>query len=182
MMRSCKRVTQLNIKLGIVHIMQEHIDAAEIIGCRVNFLTIKLYFRCFFTNIFHKLHQQGTRTAGWVINLLNIRIVAAGYAGKYFTHLLWRKIFTATFTSLRCIHLHQVFVGVAYCINTVVCKRLAELHITHLGQHLGNALVTHFYRVADTGAVNDEIREKSLYLFLAISTGSTGLNRTEHLG
>ena len=182
MMRSSKRVAQLNIKLGIVHIMQEHIDATEIIGCRIDFLTIKLNIRSFFTNIFHKLHQQGTRTAGWVVNLLYIRIVAAGNAGKHFTHLLWRKVFTTAFTCLRCIHLHQVFVGVAYCINTVVCKRLAELHIPHLDQHLGNTLVTHFYRVAYTRAVDDEIREKSFYLLLAISTGSTGLNRTEHLG
>ena len=40
-MRSCKRVTQLNIKLGIVHIMQEHIDAAQVVRRDIDFLPIE---------------------------------------------------------------------------------------------------------------------------------------------
>ena len=178
---SGERIAQLDVEFGIVHIMQEHVYTAKIVSCGVDFLTVKLNILGFITSVFHKFHQQRTRTTSRVVNLAYVWIVVRCYAGQHLAYLLWCEKLATALTGFRRVHLHQKLVSVTYGVDAVVGKLLAELHVAHSCQYGSYAFVAHLDRVAYARAVDDEVGKQALYLLLAFFSCCTCLYGTEHL-
>ncbi|MBT9151379.1 MAG: hypothetical protein DDT40_01572 [candidate division WS2 bacterium] len=53
--------------------MEKHIDAAEVVGGDVNLLTVKAQPDVFLAENFGKIQEQGTGTAGRVIDFIDFR-------------------------------------------------------------------------------------------------------------
>ena len=93
-------ILQLDIEIIKVYIMQEHVDAAEVVSGRINLLTEILKIRILLTNGLSKLKQQRTRTASRVVNFIDARIIPRSQSGQQLTYLLRCEELATTLTCL----------------------------------------------------------------------------------
>ena len=63
MLRTEQRIFTRNIKFIKTYIMQEHIDATQVVGRDVDFLTIEAVADCILAEHLFRFQQQRTRTA-----------------------------------------------------------------------------------------------------------------------
>jgi len=64
MLRICKGILTSHIKFIKSYIVKEHINAAEVISCNINFLTIETCSNSIFSKNINSFQKQRTRTAG----------------------------------------------------------------------------------------------------------------------
>lgn len=69
--------------------MQKHIDAAEVVGRRVDLLTVEWW--AVVAHDLLELEQQRPRAAGRVVSLLDFLLVADSYLRQQAAHLLGRE-------------------------------------------------------------------------------------------
>ena len=71
-LRLKKRVPEGDVELVVFDVVQEHVDAAQIVGSRVAFLPEKALSHLVPAENLGELEQQGTRTAGRIIDLVDL--------------------------------------------------------------------------------------------------------------
>ena len=72
MLRMQQSIPVGNIKLIIANIMQEHIDTAKVVRGQVEFLAKETLTDIPFTEDFCRFQKQRTRTAGGIIDLIDL--------------------------------------------------------------------------------------------------------------
>jgi CheY-like chemotaxis protein len=65
-----ERITMGNIKIIIIDVMQEHVDATEVVDGEINLLPKKTLPHIFLTKNFDEFQKQRTRSTCWIIYLV----------------------------------------------------------------------------------------------------------------
>ena len=95
-----QRIAVAYVEVGIIDVVQEHIDATKVVGGDVQLLSEETFLHIVLAENLGKLQQQRTRAASRVIHLVDIFTAMAHYASKQFAHLLRRVIFAARFAGI----------------------------------------------------------------------------------
>ena len=131
-------VTARNVKTVEVDVVQEHVDAAEVVCGGVLLLTIEALAHVLGTKELGELKQQRARTAGRVVHLVHTRLVAYNNLGEELRNLLRRKELTARLAGVGRVHVHEVLVGVTEQVDLGVAHT-AEVEIADSLDNLGEA-------------------------------------------
>ena len=82
MLRAEQGILPHNTELVKLDVVQEHIDAAEVISGQVDLLPIEATFDIILSQHFFHLQQQRAGTAGWIIDLVDLRFANGAEAGQ----------------------------------------------------------------------------------------------------
>ena len=100
MERVNERVSVPDIEAGAVYVVQEHVDATQVVGRYVQFLPEETVPYIFLPEYFRELQQQRSGAAGGIVYLVDIPAVVADNAGKQFADFLRREGLTAAFSGV----------------------------------------------------------------------------------
>ena len=151
----------LDIKLIKIHIVQKHINAAKVIGGDVNLLPEEADFDCIFAHHLQRLQQQRTRTAGRVIDLVDLCLTYGAQPGQQFRHVSGGEELTTGLACVGGIHGHQVFVGITEGVNIMILYG-AKVHVVYAIQQLGQALIPLGDGAAQLVAVDVEVIKEAV--------------------
>ena len=119
-----QRVTVGNVEMVVVHIVQEHVDAAQVVRGQVLLLAEKPLPDFILAQHLDRLQQQGTRTARRVVDLVHFALAVGGDAGQQLADLLRCEELATGLAGVRRVHGHQILIRVTERINCVVRKAL----------------------------------------------------------
>ena len=176
-----KGVAVAYIEVGIVDVVEEHVDAAEVVGGDVQLLPEEAFLHIVFAENLGKLEQQRAGTAGRVIHLVDILATVAHDARKQFAHLLGSVVFTATLAGIGGIHSHEVLVGIAEDIDLVVLVVPFEVDIANIVEDFGELLIALIHRVAKFVGIHIDVGKKPLEVAFALGADSRRLDGFEHI-
>ena len=176
MLGADQRIAVGDVKFVVVNIVQEHIDAAEVVGRDIDLLPIKTLpdiagaenFRCF--------QKQRTGTAGRIIDLVDLCLSGHGDTREKLRYLLRRKIFAAAFACVGGVHAHEIFIGIAKGVDGIVAV-IAKLHVAHAVHQLDQPLVALGDRAAQLVAVDVNVVKESAEIRLAVAALGGVLDR-----
>ena len=151
-----QRIAVGDVKFVVVNVVQEHIDAAEVVGRDIDLLPVKALPDVAGAENFCSLQKQGTGTAGGIIDLVDLGLSGDGNARQKFGHLLRRKIFAAALARIGGVHAHEIFIGIAKGVDGIVAV-ITELHIAHAVHQLDQPLVALGDRAAQLVAVDVDV-------------------------
>ena len=140
MLRICQRVLTGNVEFVKFNVVQEHIDAAQVIRCDVDFLPKEAVADSVPSQHLFCLQQQRTGTAGRVIDLVDFLLAYRTQPGQQLRNIGRRKELTAGLARIAGVHGHQVFIGIAKGIN-VMLFHIAKVHICHAVQQFHELLI-----------------------------------------
>ena len=174
MSRVQKCVLAGNVKLIKADIVQEHIDTAQVVSSDIDFLTVETLANSILTENTLCFQKQRTRTAGRVINLINLGLADCTNSGEQFGHIGRCEKFAARLTSIGCIHSHKVLVSIAKGINGIVL--VFQFHIGDAVQNLNKALVSLGNGSTEFIAVYIKVRKQTSKIVFAFATLGTIFN------
>lgn len=180
MLRVGQSIFTSNIKLIEFHIMEEHIDAAEVVGSQVDFLPEVPQRHAILAQNLSGFQQQGTRTAGRVVNLIDLGFADRTQTGQQFGYLGRCVELAAALASVGGIHGHQIFVGIAKRINIMV-HDAAQSHFTDTVQQLHKPLISSGNGGTQLVAVDIEIIKQADKAFFGGASARRILNVAKHL-
>ena len=99
-LRVFKGIAEGNVELIVSNVVEEHIDATEVVCGDVDLLSIEALSHLVVSKDFGSLQEEGTRTTSWVIDLIDLSLSIHCYSGKQLTDFLWSEELT---TRLPCI-------------------------------------------------------------------------------
>ena len=179
MQRFGECISVANIEFVIVDVMQEHIDAAKVVGGDVNFLPEKSVAHVFPAQNFGKFQQQRAAAASRVIHLVHLRPADDGQTGQQLGNLLRSVVFAAGFPGVARIHPHQKLVGITESVNRVGAV-VTEFHLAHAIQQLDEPLVALRHRGAKFGAVHIDIIKQPFEVVFRARSLCGGFNVFEY--
>ena len=157
-----QRVAVGNVEMVVVHIVQEHVDAAQVVRGQVLLLAEKPLPDFILAQHLDRLQQQGTRTARRVVDLVHFALAVGGDAGQQLADLLRCEELATGLAGVRRVHGHQILIRVTERINCVVRKALrAQVQITDGVEHLHQFSVTFHHGIAELAAVQVQIVEQT---------------------
>ena len=159
--------------------MQEHIDAAKVVGGQVNLLTVEAALDIILAQHFFHLQQQRTGAAGRVIDLVDFRFADGAEASQQLRNIGRREILTALFTGIGSVHSHQIFVGIAKQVGIDAISR-EQRHLRYAVQQLHQHLVALGNSFANCLAVHIEIVKQTRKVVFRIAAGGAALNVVEY--
>ena len=160
--------------------MQEHIDTAEVVGGKVNLLTIETLTNIVLAEYLCRFEQQRTRTASRVIHLIDFGLAKSCQTGEEFAHLLWRVILATALTCVARIHTHQVFVGITESINSIVLV-VAKVHLLNATKEFHQFLISLDDCCSQLVRIDIKVCKQSLEVILAFSALRTRFNGGKNL-
>ena len=162
MLRIDQRVAVGNVEMVIIHIVQEHVDAAQVVCGQILLLAEEALSDLILAQHFDGLQQQGSRTACRVIDLVHFALAVGGDAGQQLADLLRCEELATGLAGIRRVHGHQILIRVTERINCVVRKALrAQVQITDGVEHLHQFSVTFHHGIAELAAVQVQIVEQA---------------------
>ena len=179
MLRAEQSVLPDNAELIELDVMQEHIDAAEVVSGQVDLLTVEATLDIVLAQHFFHLQQQGAGTAGGVIDLVDLRFADGAEAGQQLRNIGGSEILTALFTGIGGIHSHQIFVGITKQVGIDAISR-EQRHLRYAVQQLYQHLVALGNSFANCLAVHIEIVKQTCKIILSVSAVGAALNVVEH--
>ena len=163
-----ERVTERDVELARVDVVEEQVDAAEVVRRRFLFLPVEADEDVLRSEDLCHLHQERPRTAGRIVDLPHPRPAPRGDAGQQLRGLLRREELSAGLARARGIHRQQVFVGVAEGVDGPA-PVVAELHLRHAAEQRAERLVLLVHRGPQLARVAEVDRRKDvLEVFLAL--------------
>ena len=102
-----QRIAVGDVKFIVVNVVEEHIDAAEVVGSDIDLLPVKALPDVARAQNLSRLQKQRTGTAGWVVDLVDLRLSGDGNARQKLRHLLRRKVFAAALARVGGVHAHD---------------------------------------------------------------------------
>ena len=121
-LRLGERVTQGDVEVGVVDAVQEHVNAAQVVGGQVDLLPEVALAHTTLAKHLPELQQQRARTARRVVHLVHVCLADHRDAGEQLGHLLGCVELPARLAGAGGIHRHEVFVGVAEQVNRVLAE------------------------------------------------------------
>ena len=169
MFRGKQRIAQCNIELFVVDIVQEHVDAAKIVGGNIDLLPIESLTHILFAEHFGEFQQQRTAAAGRIVHFVHLFFADERNTGKEFGDLLWREKLAARFSRIAGIHRHQKLVGVAEGVDLII-GQIAEFHVADLIENLHQRLIAFLHCRSEFVAVYIDVGKQALHVILARCT------------
>ena len=140
MLRIGQRVLTGNVEFVKFNVVQEHIDAAQVVRCDVDFLSKETIAHGIPSQHLFCLQQQRTGTTGRVIYLVDFLLAYGTQPGQQLRNIGRRKELAAGLARIAGVHGHQVFIGIAKGIN-VMLFHIAKVHICHAVQQFHELLI-----------------------------------------
>lgn len=159
-------VAQTNVELGVADVVQEHVDAAQVVGGQVDLLTEKALPDMLFAEDLGKVEQQRAGTASRVVDFVDFGFADQGQAGEQFGDVLGGEELAAAFAGVGGIHGHQEFVSVAKGVDVVILVA-AEGHITNAVHQADQAFVAFHHGRSEFVAVDVDIVEEPFEVLFA---------------
>ena len=160
--------------------MQEHVDAAEVVGGRVDLLSVIFEFGIGLADGLAELHKQRAGAACGVIDRVDMVVVDRSQFGEQFADLLRCVELTAGLACIAGVHLHEELVRVAESIYFVILEIVGlEVHVANGHEHVGEFLIADLDGLAELGVVNCKIGEESTYVIFAGRALCAGFYLTE---
>ncbi|SVF52741.1 Uncharacterised protein [Escherichia coli] len=116
-MRLSQCITQLDIKLVVVDVVQKHVHTRQVIGRMVDFLTKKTFFDDMVIKLFFRLQQQRTGACCRVVDFVNVGLPVHSQLCNQLRDVLRCKELAAGLTGIRGIVRNQELIGVTEQIN-----------------------------------------------------------------
>ena len=152
-------VAEGDVELIVADIVEEHVDAAEVVGGEVDFLPKEALADVVFAEDFGEVEQERAGPAGGVVNFVYLGFVNEGEAGEQFGDVLGGEELAAAFAGVGSIHGHEIFIGVAEGVDVVVLVA-AEGHLADAVHEGDQALVAFDYGAAELVAVDVDVVEE----------------------
>ena len=140
MLRIGQRVLTGNVEFVKFNVVQEHIDAAQVVRCDVDFLPKEAVAHGIPSQHLFCLQQQRTGTAGRVIDLVDFLLAYRTQPGQQLRNIGRRKELATGLARIAGVHGHQVFIGIAKGIN-VMLFHIAKVHIYHAVQQFNELFI-----------------------------------------
>lgn len=86
MLGGCKGILACDVELVKADVVEEHIDAAQVVGGDVDLLAEKAVARRIMAQHLHRLQQQGAGAAGRVIHLVDLGLANGAQSSAARTH------------------------------------------------------------------------------------------------
>ena len=86
MLGGCKGILACDVELVKADVVEEHIDAAQVVGGDVDLLAEKAVAHPVVTQYLHRLQQQGAGAAGRVIHLVDLGLAHGAQSSAARTH------------------------------------------------------------------------------------------------
>ena len=128
MLRLGQRILAGDVELRKLHVMQEHIDTAEVVSGDVDFLSKVAKPHAVFPKDALRFQEERTGTAGRVINLVDFRLSHRTETRQQFRHVGRREKFAAALSGAGRVHGHKELVSVAKGVDAVFGD-FAKAHI-----------------------------------------------------
>ena len=128
--RVCQRIAVPDVEFIVTDIVQEHIDAAQVVGGDVDLLPVKTLAHVFLAQYFGEIEQQGARSASGVVHLVDFGFAHKRQAGEQLGNFLRGVVFAAALARVGGVHAHQKLVRIAERVNRVVLV-VAQLHLSN---------------------------------------------------
>lgn len=156
-------------------VVQEHIDATQIVGGQVDLLSKKSALDIVLTKNFFDLQQQRTAAAGRIVHLVDAGFSDGAQTGEQLGNIGRGKILTALLTRVSGIHTHEVFVGIAeqVRVDTVSCK---QWHPGNAVQQFRKDFISLGYGLTDGFSVHIEIIKQTGEIIFRIAAGGTAFD------
>ena len=174
-------VAAVDVKLVVVDVVQEHVDAAKVVSGDVDFLPKEAHTYVLLAQQLGKLQQQGTRTAGRVVHLAYLRLANGNDACQEVADFLRREELAARFPGIAGIHGHQELVSVAEHVYLVVGIVSLQVKAAYLVQNLAKRFVAFHHRCAQLVAVHVDVVKQPFQVVLALRAFGGRLDVGEHL-
>ena len=160
-----------DVELLVVHIVQEHVDAAQVVGGEVDLLPVEALAHLVVAQHLDEVEQQGAGTAGRVVHLVDLGLADDGDARQQLGDFLRGVELAAGLAGGGGVHLHQVFVGVAEQVDGVVgevARAAGQRQVADGVEQLDQLFVALGDRRAELVTVDIEIVEQALEIVLAV--------------
>ena len=179
MLRICQRVLTGNVEFVKFNVVQEHINAAQVVRCDVDFLSKEAIAHGIPSQHLFCLQQQRARAAGRVIDLVDFLLAYRTQPGQQLRNIGRRKELAAGLARIAGVHGHQVFIGIAKGIN-VMLFHIAKVHICHAVQQFHELFIALSNGRTQLVAVHIVIIKQSCKLPLGGTTLCGFFNMSEH--
>ena len=169
-----------DVELVKTDVVQEHVDAAEVISRDVDLLPEEAVPDRIPAEDFLDLQQKRARAAGRVIDLVDLRLAHRPQSGQKNRDIRRGEEFAAGLARVGGIHGHEIFIGIAECVDLMILDR-AEVHGRNAVEQLGQALVPLGDGRAQLVAVDIEIIEQAGEVAFGHAALGRILDMVEHL-
>lgn len=181
MVRLEQRIAVAYIKVRVIDIVQEHIDATQVVRGDILLLTEEPFLDIVFAQNLGEFQQQRPRTACRVVDLIDIFAAVGDYARQQLRHLLRGEEFAATLAGVGGVHRHQVLVGVAEDVYLIFAVLSFEVYIAYIIQNLGQLLVALVHGAAQFIGIDIDVRKKAFEVVLALRAYGRGFYGLESI-
>ena len=162
-----ERVLAGDIELVEGDIVQEHVDAAQVVGGDVDFLAEEAARHLVAPQHFLRFQQEGAGAACGVVHAPHLLLAHRAQAREQHGNLRRREELAAGLAGVGGVHGHQVLIGIAEGVDVMVAH-ITELHVRHTLQQLAQALVSLGHGGAQLVAVGVEVVEQAFQVGLAL--------------
>ena len=173
-----RRVSQREIELRIVHIVQEEVHARQVVGGVVDFLPHETLLDQVLIKLTLGLQQQRARTARGVVDFVHLVLPRERKPRQQPRDVLGREKLAARLTGIGGIVGNEKLVGIAEEVDLVVGKA-AEVQTLHPVEHGTEAAVLLLDGVAQAGAGGVEVGKKPLDGALGVIAHGRGFDGGE---
>ena len=164
-----------DVELFVVDVVQEHVDAAQVVGGEVHLLAVKALAHLVRPQHLGEFQQQGAGAAGRVVDLVDFGLAHHGEAGQQLGDFLRGIELAAGLAGGGGVHLHQVFVGVAEQVDAVVGETAAAVvagtakgQVADGIQQLDQLFVALGHGGAEFAGVDVQVVEQALEVVFAV--------------
>lgn len=167
------------VELLVVDVVQEHVDAGEVVSGQVDFLAVEPLTHIAFTKDLVELQQQGPGTDSRVVDLVDLFFADDGDAGEKFGDFLGGVVLATGLACTGGVHLHEVLIGVAEQVDGVVFE-VAQREVTDRVEEFGELFVALGDGVAELGTVDVEVIEQAFEIVLGVGAECGAFDVLEH--
>ena len=114
-----QRVLAGNVKFVKAHVVEKHVDAAEVVGGDIDLLPEVAELHAVPAQHLGGFQQQRAGAAGGVVDLVDLCPAHGAQPGQQLRHLRGREELPAGFPRVGRVHHHEVFIGVPKGVNAV---------------------------------------------------------------
>ena len=173
-----QRVPVGDVELLKIDVVQKHVDAAQVVGGQIDFLTEKALPHIVLAQHLGKVQQQRTGTAGGVVYFIDLSLAQHGDARQQFGNFLRGVKLPTGLPGSGGVHLHEVFIGITKQVNGIA----PEIPAVPQGQIADGFQQHHqlFIALLDDRsqlvAVDVHLREQPLEVVFAVRTDCRTFN------
>ena len=181
MLRTLQRVAVPDVEAVVVHVVQEHVHAAEVVGLPVDFLSVKPLHHILLAKNAEKVQEERTRSAGRVVDLVDALAPRRRHHRQEITDLAGRVELTALRARVERVHLDEILVAETEHVNAAL-DVLREIEVADAFKEGGQEFVAFGDRAPETLVVRIEAAEEPLHVVFARLANGRSLDGTEVVG